>query len=154
MKEDKVYLSEEKFKQLKEDLARLKIEKRSEIAVRIEEAKKLGDLTENSEYMEAREAQEQNERRIIEIEDLLKRAVLIQKSKPTGRVQISSVIKVKTNDKIETYVLVGSADADPLHGKISNESPLGQALLDKKVGDVIEVKAPSGIVKYTILSIS
>lgn len=151
---EKTYLSPQKFNQLKAELEFLKTIKRSEISKRLEEAKKLGDLTENSEYMEAREAQEQNERRIIELEDLFKRAALIQKTKPTGKVQIGSTIQLKSNGQAQTYTIVGPPDADPMNGKVSNESPLGSTLLDKKVGDVVEVKTPSGVTKYTITSIS
>lgn len=149
---DGVYLSEEKFKELRKELEYLKSKKRLEISQRIEEAKKLGDLSENAEYMESREAQEQNERRVMELEDILKRATLIQKSKPTGKVQVGSTVKVKANGGVETYSVVGSEDADPINGKISNVSPLGRALLDKKVGDSIDVKMPSGIIKKFTIS--
>ena len=154
MSENKAYLSEQKYNQLKEELEFLKTASRQEISQRIEEAKKLGDLSENAEYMEAREAQGKNEKRIFEIEVILKRASIIKKTKPTGKVQIGSVIKVKNNGNFETYSIVGSEDAEPLQGKVSNESPLGQALLDKKVGEVVEVETPAGKRKYTIVSIS
>ncbi|RJQ14054.1 transcription elongation factor GreA [Candidatus Parcubacteria bacterium] len=154
MQENAEYISADKLKELKNELEILKSSKRQEISQRIEEAKKLGDLSENAEYMEAREAQDQNERRIYELEDLVKRAVVIQKSKPTGKVQIGSTIKVKSGSETKTYHIVGSEDADPLQGKISNESPIGKALLGKKVGDVVEIKTPSGVIKYTIGNIS
>lgn len=152
---DDIYLSEEKSQELKKELEFLKSEKRLEISQRIEEAKKLGDLSENAEYMESREAQEQNERRILELEDTLKRSVIIQKTKATGRVQVGSTIKIKSDGANETYTIVGSEDADPVNGKISNASPLGRALLDKKEGETVEVKMPSGLSrKFVITHIS
>ncbi|MEK7520259.1 MAG: transcription elongation factor GreA [Patescibacteria group bacterium] len=147
------YISEEGYEKLKKELEELKTTTRMEISQRIEEAKKLGDLSENSEYMEAKEAQEFNERKIAEMEELFRNAVLISKHRKKGIVQIGSALKVKANKNELDLTIVGSEEADPASGKISNLSPLGRALLDKKVKDVVDVKTPGGAVAYEILEI-
>lgn len=154
MSPNPMYISEEGLEKLKRELHMLKTEKRHEIADRIEEAKKLGDLSENAEYVEALDAQEEMERRIAEIEELLKRTVLFKKGKK-GRdvIEIGSTVEVKTGNTARSFTIVGSEEADPDQGKISNESPLGKSLLNKKVGEVIEVHTPSKVIKYHIVSI-
>ncbi len=151
--ENKEYISKERFEELQSELEELRTIKRQEISKRIEEAKKFGDLSENAEYMEAKEAQEMNERKIQEAEQLLKNAVVIKKTKPTGIVQIGSTITVKSSGATKEFTIVGSEEANPIEGKISNQSPLGAAFLEKKEGDEVNVKTPGGILKFKILKI-
>ncbi len=150
---NKEYISKEKLEELKEELEKLKTVTRQEISKRIEDAKKFGDLSENAEYMEAKEAQEMNERKVQETEQLLKNAVVIEKTKPTGIVQIGSTITVKSNGASREFTIVGSEEADPVAGKISNQSPLGSSFLEKKEGDEVSVKTPGGIQKFKITKI-
>lgn len=146
----KEYISEEGLEKLKKQLEELKTVKRQEVAERLEEAKKMGDLSENAEYTEAREAQEFNEREIAELEELIKKAVVIGKTKSRDEIQIGSTVIVKSHGKEQQLTIVGSEEADPANGKISNESPLGKSFLGKKKSDEVRVKTPKGEVKYTI----
>lgn len=150
------YLTAEAYKKLKEELEYLRKVKRKEIAQRVQEAKELGDLSENADYQKAKEDQAALESRIIELEEFLKRAVIIQPKK-TDRVEIGSIIEVEnlsqSTSKKQVFTIVGSHEAQPLEGKISNESPLGKAFLGKKVGEIIDVETPKGKVQYKILKI-
>lgn len=157
--EDKVTLvTKDGYKKLKEELDNLKNVKRKEIAGRIKEAISYGDLSENSEYEEAKNEQAFIEGRIIELEDKVKYAEIIDdKKKNSGKtVQLGSTVKVqnktKRNSKPQEFVIVGSTEAD-YDSKISNESPVGNALLDRGVGEKIKVNVPAGIIEYEILSI-
>lgn len=156
MFEQKNYVSPDKLKELKQELENLKSAKRLEISNRLEESKKLGDLSENAEYIEAKEAQEQNEKRIMELENLIKYAVLIEKTVSTDKVQVGSTVLVKSAffQKPEQFTIVGSEEADPSSGKISNSSPLGKSFLGHKAGESVDVQTPKGVVKYTITKIS
>ena len=156
------YLSPEGLKKLKEELEERKTIKRQEIARRLEEAKSLGDLAENSEYAAAKEAQAFNEGRILELEEIIRKAALINPASPSRKkAQLGSVIEVKllgggskkALNSRQSFMIVGSEEADPAQGKISNESPLGQAFLNHQVGDIIEVATPKGKAKYKIVSI-
>lgn len=148
------YLSEEGYAKLKGELEELQTARRREISERIEEAKKLGDLSENSEYMEAKEAQEFNERKISELKAIVQNTVLISKDRQKDVVQIGSTIKVKDKNGSEReFMIVGSAEADPASGKISHISPIGNAFLNKRSGDAIMVKTPAGSAHYKILDI-
>jgi len=149
----KQYLSKERFDELSDELAELKSTKRMKIAERLKTAKEYGDLSENSEYAEAREEQASVETRIAELEDLLKNMEIVTKTKGSDTVRVGSTIVVKKSDKEMTYTIVGSYEADPLAGKISDESPLGRAFMGKKVGDRVNVDAPVGKVTYEILGI-
>jgi len=150
----KQYLTKEKLVELKNELAELKTVKRVEIAEKLQRAKELGDLSENSEYFEAREEQGQIESRIFELEDMLKDVELIEKSKVvTGLVKVGSTIEVSKAGKKMKFFIVGSNEAKPEDGYISNESPLGKAFLGKKSGDVVLVQVPSGKVEYKIVSV-
>lgn len=151
--ESSTYISEEGFEKLKEEARILKTDKRQEISQRIEEAKKLGDLSENAEYMEAKEEQELNERKIAELEEILRTAVIISKNRKKGVVQIGSSIIVKSNGKTASFIITGSEEANPDESKISNLSPLGSSFLDKKVGDIVTVKTPAGVLNYEIVEI-
>lgn len=146
----KEYISEEGLAKSKQELETLRIVKRQEIAERLEEAKKMGDLSENAEYTEAREAQEFNERQIAELEELVKNAIVIGKVKSKDEIQIGSTFIVKSHGKERELTIVGSEEANPAEGKISNESPLGKSFLGKKKGDEVTVKAPKGDIKYII----
>jgi len=147
------YISREGFQEHQKELEDLKI-KRQEIALRLEEAKALGDLSENQEYISAREAQAFNEGRILEMEQLLKDAAIIDKVKKCSIVQIGCTMTVKYNGSEKKFTIVGSEEASPAIGKISNESPLGKAFLGRKAGESVEVETPGGKVKYHIVSIS
>jgi transcription elongation factor GreA len=148
------YLSREGIESLKKELQELKTKKRREIAQRLQEAKDLGDLSENAEYFEAKEAQSLNENRIAELEELLKNVVMIETSSQEDIVRIGSTVEVKSDKNgAEVFSIVGSAEAKPQEGKISNESPLGRAFLGRKIGEEIEIKTPSGITKYKIIKI-
>lgn len=149
----KQYLSKERFDELTAELADLKTTKRIEIAQRLKTAKEYGDLSENSEYAEAREEQASVETHIAELEDLLKNVEIVTKTKGNGTIQVGSTIVVGKGGKEMTYVIVGSYEADPLAGKISDESPLGRSFMGKKVGDKVNVDAPAGKVSYEILKV-
>ena len=149
----KQYLSQERFNELTAELGELKTTKRIEIAQRLKTAKEYGDLSENSEYAEAREEQASVETRIAELEDLLKNAEIVTKTKGHDTVQIGSTIVVKKGGKETTYTLVGSYEADPLAGKISDESPLGRSFMGRKVGDKVTVSTPAGTAAYEVMKI-
>jgi transcription elongation factor GreA len=151
------YISQEDLDKLKNEVQELKTVKRKEITERIEEAKSLGDLSENAEYIESREAQAFNEAKIRELEEIIRNSVIIgeQKSKSGGSsIQVGDTIEVKSEkgEKI-TYTIVGSSGADPAQNKISNESPLGRAFLLRIPGEEVEVLTPMGKMKYKILGI-
>lgn len=146
------HLSPEKLEELKKELEVLKNQKRAEVAERLKRAKELGDLSENAEYMEAREEQTQVETRIFELEDMIKNAILITQVKG-DKVQIGSEIEVEKGGQRMKFKIVGHNETDPSGGKISNESPLGSAFVNKSKGDSVKVKTPAGEVTYKIVSI-
>lgn len=150
---NQTYLSPEGMESLKKELQELKTKKRQEIAKRLQEAKDLGDLSENAEYFEAKEAQSLNETRIAELENLLKNAVVIETPIEEDIVRVGSTIEIKSKNGNEIFTIVGSAEAKPQEGKISNESPLGRSFLNRKIGDEMEVKTPGGTMKYKIIKI-
>ena len=156
MEEKEVILTQEGYNNLEKELNFLKTEKRADIADRIKVALGFGDLSENSEYDEAKNAQAENEVKIAELENKLRHAKIIdEKDIDTETVQIGNIVKVldvEFNEKIE-YTIVGSTEVDLAENKISNESPLGKALLGAKKNNVVEVEAPAGVMKYKILSI-
>jgi len=155
MSEEQTYLTQEKLNDLKQELENLKNVKRREVAERIRDAKELGDLSENAEYTEAKDDQAWMEGRILEIGDIIQKAVLIEEHKSNNStVTIGCKIRVKNGSKEQDFEIVGSQEAEPLIGKISNESPLGKAFLGRKVGDEVEVEIPKGMVKYKILEVS
>ncbi len=153
--EQKNFITQEGLENLKVELKYLKSVKRKEIAERIQEAKELGDLSENAEYTEAKNEQAFVEGHIIELEHTIRNFVVIQDSGKLDNVSVGSKLKIKTTDNdIQEYYIVGSKEADPNEGKISNESPMGRAFLGKRVGDVVEVKIPKGTTKFKIIKIS
>lgn len=146
------YISKEGLEKIKKELNLLKTKKRLEISKLIEETKKLGDLSENAEYQEAREKQDLNERKIAELEEITRQAVIIEAQK-TDHVVVGSTLEVETITGRQVFTIVGSAESHPQTGKISNESPLGRVFLNKRAGEEVEVKTPRGVVKYKILAI-
>ena len=156
MEEKEVILTQEGYNNLEKELNYLRTEKRAEIADGIKVALGFGDLSENSEYDEAKNAQAENEVKIAELENKLRYAKIIdEKEIDTETVQIGNIVKVldmEFDEKIE-YTIVGSTEVDLAENKISNESPLGEALLGAKKNNVVEVNAPAGVMKYKILSI-
>ena len=157
MDEKDVILTQEGYDKLDKELNYLKTEKRSEIAGRIKVALGFGDLSENSEYDEAKNAQAENESRIVELENMLRHAKIINdKEVDTEIVQVGNTVKIydeEFKEEVE-YMIVGSTEVNLAENKISNESPLGKALLGKRRGDIAEVNAPAGIIKYKILDIT
>ena len=157
MSQAKIFImTYEGVKKLEEELEYLKTVKRKEITEKIKVALGYGDLSENSEYDEAKNDQAFTEGRIIQLENMLKNAVVVDESEiPKDKVSVGSIVKVmdyEFDEEVE-YTIVGSAEADPMNFKISNESPVGSALLGKKVGDVVEVAVPSGVSKFEVLEI-
>ena len=150
---DQQYLSPERLEELKAELNELKTTKRIEVADRLKRAKELGDLSENSEYFEAREEQAQVESRIFEVEDIIKNASVISKTTSRTKVEVGSTIEVTKDGAKMKFNIVGSNEADPESGKISNESPLGKAFLGHEPGASVKVKTPKGEVMYKIAKI-
>ena len=149
----KIYqITDEGKKELEAELEELK-SCRGAIADKIAEARDFGDLSENAEYDSAREEQGLVESRIAEIEDILLNAELIKAGKST-KVALGSKVELKTGKKTVTYGIVGPVEADPLEGKVSNESPIGEALMGKKVGDKVSITTPKGEITYEIIAIS
>jgi len=150
---DKQYLSEDKYKELQAELHLLKTQERRKIAENLEYAKSLGDLSENAEYHEARDKQADVEDRIKQLEEILKKAEIVS-SHHSSKVEVGSTLVVKKNGGSEEIItIVGSEEADMLAGKISHESPLGQALLGHEKGEEIVVTTPKGESKYKIVEI-
>jgi transcription elongation factor GreA len=154
MSNETQYLTSEKFAELKKELEYLKSERRKEVAEHLEYAKKLGDLSENAEYHQAREEQAEVENRVSRLEALLKSAVIINETKG-DTVTVGATLRIERDgdNKSYLYTIVGSEEADMSHGKISNLSPLGSALMGRKKGETVEVPTPKGIIKYTIVVI-
>lgn len=148
------HLTQAGVDELKAELAEL-IALRPQIADRIKTAREFGDLGENMEYTAARQDQERNEARIAEVENILANVQVITAPKNDSKVVLGSTIKLKSKDgKTKQFQVVGTVEADPLNGKISDESPIGQALLGKKEGEDVEIKTPAETATYTIADIS
>lgn len=137
------YLTKEGFDRLEKELEERKKELRQKIAISIKEAKEQGDLSENAEYAEAKRQQRENESRIIYLENAIRTSKVVSKTKSNGHVEVGSEVLVKTNGKKMTFHIVGSNEADPAQGKISNESPIGEAFLGAQKGEAIEVNLPN-----------
>ena len=151
---DYTYLTQERYNELKHELEELKTTERKKVGERLKHAKELGDLSENSEYQEAREEQSRLEKNIAQIEETLRSSSIIKKAKGTGTVRIGSEVKVKKNGEKVAYIIVGSSEARPEEGFISNESLIGRALLGKKEGEEVEVETKRGKITFKILEIS
>ncbi len=148
------YITEEKKHALQEELKHLKTVKRKEILEALDAAKALGDLSENAEYHQAREDQGKTEDRINQIEYMLQSSVVVKKHQ-SSKVEIGTTVTVKKDGSKEsaTYSIVGAEEADMSQNKISNKSPLGEAIFGKKKGDVVSINTPKGLAKYTLIDI-
>lgn len=157
MEEKEVILTQEGYDKIEKELEYLRTEKRTEIAERIKVALGFGDLSENSEYDEAKNAQAENEGKIAQLENKIRHAKIIDEAEiDTKTVQIGNTVKlydVEFEEEVE-YTIVGSTEVNLAENKISNESPIGKALLGAKKGSTVEVNAPAGLIKYKILSIT
>jgi transcription elongation factor GreA len=154
--EKDVILTPEGYERLKRQIADLETNKRREIADRIREAREFGDITENSEYDDAKNEQALLEHRIARLKEQLRAARVIDtKDVPTDVVSIGTIVTVKDveHGDVDEYEIVGSAEADPRKSRLSNESPVGRAVLGHKAGDVVEVAAPAGAIKLEIVAI-
>ncbi len=147
------HITAEKLEELKQELSNLKTVRRLEVADRLKRAKELGDLSENSEYMEARDEQQLAESRIFEIEDIIKSAVIITMTSGKSAVGVGATIQVANGAKEMKFTIVGPNEAKPEAGLLSNESPLGKSFIGKKAGESVKVRVPSGEVTYKILKI-
>jgi transcription elongation factor GreA len=151
-----VLLTPEGLEKLKEEIAYLTTDKRREVAERIKHAREFGDISENSEYDDAKNEQAMLEQRIIQLQERLSRARLIESEDvPKGIVAVGTRVRLRDIDAKETieYVIVGSAEANPREQKLSNESPVGKAIIGKKKGETVEVSAPRGSLKYKIMDV-
>lgn len=157
MEEKEILLTQEGYDNLEKELDYLKTEKRGEIAERIKIALGFGDLSENSEYDEAKTAQAENEAKIADLENKIRYAKIIDESEiDTKTVQVGNTVKIydmEFEEEVE-YTIVGSTEVDLSQNRISNESPMGIALLGAKKNEIVEVNAPAGIMKYKVLSIT
>ncbi len=157
MVDKEVVLTPQGLKKIEDELEMLKTVKRREVAEKIKQAISFGDLSENSEYDEAKNEQAQVEERINKLENMLRKAVVIdEKNIKTDVVNVGAIVQVKDLEFDETieYTIVGSTEADPYELKISNESPVGSALIGSKIGDIVEVQIPDGVTKYEVLKIT
>ena len=150
---DNKVLTKEGLSKLQEELTYLKSEKRPQLSDRIKSAKELGDLSENAEYQEAKEDQSFVEGRILELEHIIKTSSVVEKVKDNDHVQVGCQVKIDKEGQIMSFTIVGSTEAEPAQGKISLESPFGEALMGKSVGDKVEINLPSGKTKCEILEI-
>jgi transcription elongation factor GreA len=150
------YFSKEGLEKLKQELEHRSSVVRPEIAQRIKEAKEMGDLSENAEFSEAKEAQSFNEGRIEELKAILENAVIIDETKvhSGGKIGVGSVVKAHAKDGTRTFTIVGGSESNPSQGFVSNESPLGAAFLGHKKGDSVTVKTPRGVVEYKIQEVA
>lgn len=147
-------ITQDGLEKLKEELDRRKNVTRHEIAERIERAKELGDLSENAEYAEAKDEQAFNEGRIIELEQLIKSLTVVEQNGDKSVIDLGSTVEVEVNGTTKTFTLVSFNEVDPENQKISNESPIGEALMGHKKGDEVTVKLPAGDVVYKVLKVS
>lgn len=153
-------MMKKQFKLTAEGIAELELEmnnlinNRSEVAERIKSAREFGDLSENAEYSSARQEQERAEARIAEIDHILKNAEVIAAPKKKDVVELGNTVVLKDGKNEKVFTLVGSVEANPLEGKISNESPIGLALMSRKLGDTVEIKTPASTTQYVIKSIA
>ncbi len=147
------YFSPEGLEKLKKELEERKGQIRTDITRKILDAKELGDLSENAEYTEAKELQGFNEGRVVELEEIIKNAIVIGPNHERGVVTVGSTVKVESTHGEQKFTIVGAAESDPVQGFISNESPLGTAFLGRRKDEEVEVRTPSGVIKYKILEI-
>ena len=151
-----VLLTRQGYDKIEQELEMLVTVRRKEVAARIKEAISFGDLSENSEYDSAKIEQAELEERILKLEGMLRKAIIIEEDAISlDQVNIGVKVKIKDleYDEVESYSIVGSTEADPYQNKISNESPVGTALIGKKVGDIVDIQVPDGTIRYEILEI-
>jgi transcription elongation factor GreA len=146
-------ISREGYEKLKKELDYLSNVKRKEIAERIQKAKEMGDLSENAEYSEAKDAQAFNEGRIAELTQMLKNLTVVENGNSKEVIGMGSTVRVEVNGNEKEYTIVSFNEADPMTGKISNESPLGKAFLGKRKGEKVAVNTPKGEIEYKIIEI-
>lgn len=156
LEEDVLYVTPEGLKQIKDEVENLKTVRREEVAQKLEIAIKQGDLKENADYHDAKEEQGFIEARIRQLESMLGRAKLIEAHGPSNVVRVGSTVTVSEDgiDELETYTIVGAHEADPTKGRISNESPIGSALLGAKKGQTVSAMTPAGQIRFTIHEIA
>jgi len=147
-------VTKEGLQKLQNEFEERTVDMRQEIANAIKEAKEQGDLSENAEYSAAKERQAENEARIAKLEAMIKDARVVERDKNDASAQIGSKVTVKTKDQEYIFEIVGSNEASPAERRISNESPIGQALIGADVGDTVDVETPSGVIKYDIIDIA
>ena len=149
-------MSQERFEELQKELHYLQTTREKEVAEQIKEARSFGDLSENSEYDEAKTEQGKLYSRIAEVENLIENAEIIERSYETGKVVIGSTVRVRDVEEgiEEEYTIVGSQEADPMSGRISDDSPFGRGLMGHLAGETVSVDAPAGVLKFEILSIT
>lgn len=152
MTQDVHYVTKEGLEQLKKELEYYEKTKRIEVANRIQKAKEYGDLSENAEYSEAKEEQSFVEGKVVELRDLIQNAAVIKQSHD-GTVRVGSSIRVVCDGKEKDFEIVGSREANPAEGRISNESPMGSAFIGRKVNEQVEIEAPRGTLTCTVLEI-
>jgi transcription elongation factor GreA len=152
--EQQIYVTRDGLRKLEDELEYLRTVKRAQVAQRLHDAMGEGDIDENAEYDDAKNEQSFVEGRILTLETMIRNAVIIQEGKHRDQVVLGSTVTiVEEGGEPETYHLVGSAEADPRQGRISNQSPLGRALLGKRVGDTVTVSAPAGVLSFQIIAI-
>lgn len=150
----KTLITKEGIEKMQKELEDLRTTKRAEVAQRLKEAIAMGDLSENSEYDEAKNAQAFLEGRIVQLEQQIRTAQIIVKGKK-NRIDVGSTVTIEDMEEYvkETVTIVGSAESNPFEGRISNESPVGRALVGAKAGDIVEADAPNSVIKYKVISI-
>lgn len=148
-------MSSQRLEELKNELYYMQTVREKEVAEQIKEARSFGDLSENSEYDEAKTEQGKLYSKIAEIQDLIEHAEIVEDAVEVGKVGIGSIVTVKDVefDTVETYKIVGSQEANPMDGRISDDSPFGRSLVGHEVGEIVDVEAPAGVLKFEILSI-
>ncbi len=155
MGQKELFITKEGLKKLQAELNYLRSVRRQEVAEKIKRAIEVGGTENNAEYEDAKNDQAFVEGRILTLENMIRKAVIINQKTGSGRVTLGSRVLLRNQDgKIEQFVIVGSAEANPINGKISNESPVGQALLGRAVGDEVEVPTPAGVLKLVVMEIS
>jgi transcription elongation factor GreA len=154
MSDQPVFLTKDGYVKLEEELELLRTKRRAEVAERLHDAMEGGELIENAEYESAKNEQAFVEGRILTLETMLSNAIIIEEGGPQDVVRVGSKVAIQeANNPPENYVIVGAAEANPKEGRISNQSPLGQALLGRKSGDEVRVTAPAGILTFRVLSV-
>jgi transcription elongation factor GreA len=154
MSDQPVFLTKDGYIKLEEELELLRTKRRAEVAERLHDAMEGGELIENAEYESAKNEQAFVEGRILTLETMLSNAIIIEEGGPQDVVRVGSKVAIQeANNPPENYVIVGAAEANPKEGRISNQSPLGQALLGRKSGDEVRVTAPAGILTFRVLSV-